>query len=41
MTGDDWLLWIATIIGTSLLIPLAGYCIVRLFLAGLEQRRRR
>jgi hypothetical protein len=41
MTGDDWMLWIAKIIGASVLIPLAGYCLFWMVLTGLEQRRKR
>ncbi|HPF40086.1 MAG TPA: hypothetical protein P5081_04535 [Phycisphaerae bacterium] len=41
MTGDEWLLWIAKIIGASFLIPLAIYIVFRLSLSALDRRPRR
>lgn len=41
MTGDEWLLWIAKIIGISFLIPLAVYVVFRLGLTALDRRPRR
>lgn len=41
MTGDEWLLWIAKIIGASFLIPLAIYVLFRLGLSAFDRGHRR